>query len=216
MKIEKLTENKIRVIMNIQDLEDNHIDLQTLMTKAFENQTLFSNMLSKAEQELGFHTDGCRLLIEGFSSIDDNFIFTITKYEKTNRQEEPSIFPRKKLTVKRKSINLKNANAIYRFENFENFCEFCQFLNNIHQFECKKMSKDFSLYLFNNAYYLTISNINITYPNLKNFYSAISEFGKSIPYSNSLHSKLSEHGKIIMKKNAICTGIKFFCAKKQI
>lgn len=84
MKIEKLTENKIRVIMNIQDLEDNHIDLQTLMTKAFESQTLFSNMLSKAEQELGFHTDGCRLLIEGFSSIDDNFIFTITKFEKTN------------------------------------------------------------------------------------------------------------------------------------
>ena len=51
MKIEKLTENKIRVIINSQDLKDNHIDLHTLMTKTLENQSLFFDMLSKAEQE---------------------------------------------------------------------------------------------------------------------------------------------------------------------
>ena len=133
MKIEKLTENKIRVIINSQDLKDNHIDLHTLMTKTLENQSLFFDMLSKAEQEVGFYTDGCRLLIEAFSSADDNFVFTITKYEKTESDlsEENNISPRKKIKVKRKSVNLKSANAIYCFEEFENFCNFCQFLNNI-------------------------------------------------------------------------------------
>ena len=212
MKIEKLTENKIRVIINSQDLKDNHIDLHTLMTKTLENQSLFFDMLSKAEQEVGFYTDGCRLLIEAFSSAD-NFVFTITKYEKTESDlsEENNISPRKKIKVKRKSVNLKSANAIYCFEEFENFCNFCQFLNNIQQFESKKMSKDFSLYWYQNKYYLTISNINITYPNLKNFYSAISEFGKSIHFSNSFQNKLLEYGKVIMRKNAITTGIKYFC-----
>ena len=81
MKIEKLTENKIRVIINSQDLKDNHIDLHTLMTKTLENQSLFFDMLSKAEQVVGFYTDGCRLLIEAFSFADDIFVFTITKYE---------------------------------------------------------------------------------------------------------------------------------------
>lgn len=213
MKIEKLTENKIRVIINSQDLKDNHIDLHTLMTKTLENQSLFFDMLSKAEQEVGFYTDGCRLLIEAFSSADDNFVFTITKYKKTESDlsEENNISPRKKIKVKRKSVNLKSANAIYCFEEFENFCNFCQFLNNIQQFESKKMSKDFSLYWYQNKYYLTISNINITYPNLKNFYSAISEFGKSIHFSNSFQNKLLEYGKVIMRKNAITTGIKYFC-----
>ncbi len=213
MKIEKLTENKIRIIVNHQDLKDNHIDLHTLMTKTLENQSLFFEMLSKAEQEVGFYTDGCRLLIEAFSSTDDNFVFTITKYEKTESDlsDEKTFSPRKKLTVKRKSVNLKSTNAIYCFEEFENFCNFCQFLNHIQQFESKKMSKDFSLYWYQNKYYLIISNINITYPNLKNFYSAISEFGKSIHFSNSFQNKLLEYGKVIMRKNAITTGIKYFC-----
>ena len=214
MKIEKLTENKIRVIINSQDLKDNHIDLHTLMTKTLENQSLFFVLLSKAEQEVGFHTDGCRLLIEAFSSADDNFVFTITKYEKPEQEiEDYTSFPKKKLKVKRKSVSFKNTNTIYCFDEFENFCSFCQFLNNIKQFEYKKMSKDFSLYWYQNKYYLIISNINITYPNLKNFYSAISEFGKFTSYSSSFQNKLLEYGKIIIRKNAIATGLKYFCNK---
>ena len=211
MKIEKLTENKIRVIINGQDLKDNHIDLHTLMTKTLESQNLFLKMLLKAEQEVGFHTDGCRLLIEAFSSTDDNFVFTITKYKKSDNDISEDInIPKRKISVRRKSINLKSSTTIYCFEDFDNFCNFCQFLNNIHEFESKKMSKDFSLYWYQDNYYLVISNINITYPYLKNFYSAISEFGKSASYSTSFQNKLLEHGKIIMKKNALAIGIKYF------
>lgn len=102
MKIEKLTENKIRVIINNQDLKDNHIDLHTLMTKTLESQNLFLDMLLRAEQEVGFHTDGCKLLIEAFSSTDENFVFTITKYEKpdTDTLEETFMMPKKKLSVR--------------------------------------------------------------------------------------------------------------------
>ena len=38
MKIEKLTENKIRVIINSEDLKENNIDSNTLMEKAIESQ----------------------------------------------------------------------------------------------------------------------------------------------------------------------------------
>ena len=67
--------------------------------------------------------------------------------------------------------------------------------------------------MYQNKYYLIISNINITYPNLKNFYSAISEFGKFTSYSSSFQNKLLEYGKIIIRKNAIATGLKYFCNK---
>ena len=79
MKIEKLTEDKIRVIVNSEDLKNNNLDYQTIMEKPIESQKLFLEMLLKAEKEVGFYTEGCKLLVEAFSSSDGLFVFTITK-----------------------------------------------------------------------------------------------------------------------------------------
>ena len=76
MKIEKLTENKIRVIVKPSDLDIKNLDIRSFMTKALKEQNFFTNMLKKAKEEVGFNTDGCKLLIETFSSSDDIFIFT--------------------------------------------------------------------------------------------------------------------------------------------
>lgn len=45
-----------------------------------EAQNLFFEILERAEEELDFHTDGYKLLIEAFSSSDEKLVFTITKY----------------------------------------------------------------------------------------------------------------------------------------
>ena len=56
MKIEKLTENKIRIILNLEDLKENNIDVQSFMSNSIESQNLFINILDKAEHEVGFST----------------------------------------------------------------------------------------------------------------------------------------------------------------
>ena len=209
MKIEKLTENKIRVIINDEDLKQNHTDLHTIMTKSLENQGLFLNILSKAEKEVGFYTENCKLLIEAFSTPDDMFVFTITKYNETDFKDILPNTP-KKLTVKTKSVNINNSNSIYKFDSFDEFCNFCNCINNKNQFEINKLSKHISLYLYNDTYYLILSNININYKNIKIFYNTISEFGKFVSNSNTFKTKLIEHGNSIIKKNAISIGIKYF------
>ena len=80
MKIEKITENKIRIILKPEDIKDKNLDLHTIMTKTAESQGLLLEILSKAKEEIGFDTDGCRLLIEAYSSPEDFFVFTVTKY----------------------------------------------------------------------------------------------------------------------------------------
>ena len=117
MKIEKLTEDKIRIIVNPSDLELENLDMKSIMTKSIDRQGFFVHMLEKAKDEVGFNTDGCKLLIEAFSSSDDILVFTITKYS----EKEPlkNIDSSKKLTVKRKSLNIKNKEAIYRFRSFD-------------------------------------------------------------------------------------------------
>ena len=46
MKIEKLTENKIRIIIKSEDIEDENIDLHTIMTKTAESQGILLEILN--------------------------------------------------------------------------------------------------------------------------------------------------------------------------
>ena len=208
MKIEKLTENKIRVIISSEDLKNNNLDYKTIMEKPIESQKLFLEMLLKAEKEVGFYTEGHKLLVEAFSSSDGLFVFTITKYiEKVpTSPSKLKVIPKKKI----KNVNPQSKTSIYKFSSFEEFCEFCTYINTTTNIKSKQLAKNISLYLFNNTYYLILSNININNSQLHAFYSAISEFANLYSHSETFKTKLLEHGKAIMKRNAIETGIKYF------
>ena len=216
MKIEKLTENKIRVIINTNELDLNFSNINSTTLNDFGNQELFLNILKKAEKEVDFYTDGCKLLIETFSSLEDEdfFVFTITKYVPKNIDKgttsNKKTNARKKLVVRAKSFNNFDTSTICYFENFEVFCEFCEAIN-LHRINFKKLINYSTLYLWKNIYFLILKNIDTSSTNCLLLYSKLSEFGKIISYSDSFERKLLEHGDVIMKKNAINTGIKFFC-----
>lgn len=208
MKIEKLTENKIRIILNLEDLEKKHLDLHSFMSNSIESQTLFADILNQAEKEVGFSTKNCRILIEALASTEGDFIFIITKHNIDSTQKEPA--KKRTLNIKRKTNNLNVEKAIYSFNNFEEFCLFCSHLYHNPLKDIRKLAKVISLYCYNNTYYLVINNINTAYTNLKAFYASIAEFGKLVTNSNQFEGKLLEYGKLIMKHNAITKGIKYF------
>lgn len=211
MKIEKLTENKIRIIVNPSDLKVKDLDLHLMMDKTFEGQNFFADMLEQAKKEVGFNTDGCKLLIESFTS-DDILIFTITKYSLQEIKNNKSV-SKNKLIVKRKTFNTSNKQALYQFKTFDEFCNFCECLSKNIDFDIKKLSKNISLYLYHNTYYLLVKNIDTSYRRVKTFYYIANEFSSPLTFSLAFENKLIEHGKVIMKKNAIATGIKYFVAK---
>lgn len=204
MKIEKLTENKIRVIIASDELGLGSSNVQSILTKAIETQEIFLDILKRAEKEVDFYTDGCKLLIEAFSSLDDIIVFTITKFsfEKDNKK--------KKLIVKRKSFDRISSQAICTFESFDTFCEFCNAIKSVHKSAHNKLVKNTVLYLWKNTYYLVLKNINIDYKSTTLLFSTLSEFGKLLSFSDHFEAKLLEHGKVLIKKNAIDVGINFF------
>ena len=75
MRIEKLTENKIRITLNLDDLKENNIDLHSFMSSSLETQDLFYNMLDKAEKEIGFKTKDYKLMIEALAAPERKFHF---------------------------------------------------------------------------------------------------------------------------------------------
>ena len=194
MKIEKLTENKIRVIIPSEELGLNTNNINA-MHKAFEMQEVFLNILKKAEKEVDFQTDGCKLLIEAFSSSEDIFVFTITKYLPEKDEKK------KKLIVKRKNYNQVNGNySICKFDSFDTFCSFCNSVKCIHKSENDKFIKNTVLYLWKDVYYLVFRNMNINEKDKNLIFSTLSEFAKFVSYSDNFESKLLEHGKVIIKK----------------
>ncbi len=213
MKIEKLTENKIRVILNIEDVDTTDINFNSILNKTTINQKLFLEILDKAEKKLNFNTDGCKLLIELFSSIDDVLVFTITKYEPEMLQDKTSntkYIKTKRVTARIKAINYSNKHIIYSFNSMEDFGQLCSHLTALKYFKFANLSKNASLFLYNGTYYLIIKNINTQYKYINQFYSIASEFGKPLSPSKGFEGKLIEYGKVIIKRNAIDIGIKYF------
>lgn len=202
MKIEKLTENKIRVLVNFSDLNIEHLSSKNFINEALENSVLLADILKKAENEVGFNTDGCKLLIESFSSPENILVFTITKYI--------SEMQKKKLTLKRKNLNFASLRTVFKFDDFEDFCLFCEQMNRFNLLDIKNISKNISLYLYNNTYFLIFKHIDTCSSFNKTFLSVLSEFATSLAFTTSFESKLLEHGKLIIKHNAILTGIKYF------
>lgn len=180
MKIKKLTENKIQIIIQQEDLASRAINMQNLFLTTPESQKLFLEILTKAKEEVNFNTEGHKLLIEAFFENTDAVIFTITKYIDT--QNTLNSKPKKYLSVKRKNHNINTSSYIYNFNEFEDFCNFCNFINN--NIDTKK--------LFNY------------------FHSSILEFSNISSFAQNFKFKLAEHGKIIIKNNAINKGIKYF------
>lgn len=211
MKIEKLTENKIRIILDIDELARKNVDFLSLTKNTEIAQKLFKKILKQAEKEVGFNADDAKLLIEAFVSADGFFIITFTKL--SSKQDAPIGSPLK-LRVRRKSSpNLSYSSsltAIYEFESFEDFCNFCTYINNSKLSDLKAFSKTIVLYEYNSKYFLAFSGINKDFEYISLFYSSISEFAKLASNSSCFYSMLSEYGKVIFKGNAIKNCVKFF------
>lgn len=208
MKIEKLNENKIRITLNIDDLNERNISMQSFMSNSIESQDIFMDMLDKADEEVGFNTDDCRIMIEALALKNGVFVLTITKFE---HDSEKSTLKRKNVHIKRKSPSINLEKTIYSFESFDAVCDFCTFLRDtLDEQQIIKFAKSSDLYEYNSNFYLILSNINVDSPDLKCICSSITEFAHFVNSSELFESKIKEYGRIISENNAILTCIKYF------
>ncbi len=209
MKFEKLSDNKIRIILSIQDLTEKHIDFHSFMANTLESQDILLDMLEEAKKETGFDVQDSNLKIEALAMADTNFIFTITKV-----CPETERLPKKRFAIKRKHYNpCSNTQAVYEFHSFDDFCSFLQFLDDSCLFDIVQGIADlFSLYCYKGNYYLLLNGIHSEAIDKVRFYTAITEFAKYITNSKGFASKLRECGDLIMADDALVIGFKHFIA----
>lgn len=116
MKIEKLTENKIRIIINQEELENTKIDVQKLLSSDQTSQELLLRILKTAKKEIGFDTDGHKLFIETFSSSNEAIVFTITKFQSEDEPNPEKIIYTFISKAQISIISIKKKNWKYRYK----------------------------------------------------------------------------------------------------
>ncbi len=208
MKFEKLNENKLRITLNISDLTDKNIDYQSFMANSIDTQKLFLDMLEKAEKEVGFDTKDYKIMIEALVTSKGDFIVTVTRYMPNESSSTSS--KKKTLKIKRRYTQIVKNKLIYSFNSFDDFILFCNCLDENIIKNINKVSKNISLYLFKDTYFLLLNNINTDYKCTKPFVTKLAEFATYMHNSNILEYKLREYGKVIIENRAIKTCIKYF------
>ena len=216
MKIEKLTENKIRIIINQEELENTKIDVQKLLSSDQTSQELLLRILKTAKKEIGFDTDGHKLFIETFSSSNEAIVFTITKFQSEDepnpeKSSTPSFLKRKYPSFpSRKKIGNTDIKRTLNFYTFDNFCNFCTVLKDRNIKVTRKIVKNSSLILYDDNVYLTLSGFNVDNKTFKKFTTLIIEFADFITYNSNFDCVLKEHGQTLIKEQPIPTTIKYF------
>lgn len=210
MRFEKINDNQMRVILSIQDLEDNDISLHDFMSNSIESQDLFFDMLEEAEEKIGFKTHDCKVKIEALAMTDDSFVLTITKI-KAISNKRPSVHsvkpkskttPKKNPTPKRKTPSLEFTYLIYKFNTFDDYCYFIEYLIKNGLMNSFKVAEKIWLYQYKNSFYLVLCNLNTKYDNLTKFYTIITEFGSYIANPDIFVHRLNESGTLFIKNNA--------------
>ena len=187
MKIEKLNENKIRVIFNREDLQENNIDIHSFMSNSIESQNIFLIILDKAEREVGFYTDNYKLSIEAIALINGTFIVTVTRLEKNSQKKY-------RVHAHRKTIQNKiKEKLIYKFSNYDDLISLENFLATSDEKLFNEFSNSYLLYEYNDYIFLILEVFDNK--KLMKLTNIISEFAIQIENSELVIEKISEFGK---------------------
>ena len=201
MRIEKINENKIKVTISYNDLEERNIDLNAMSFNSPAAQELFWDMMEQAELELGFSATDSQLIIEPDADENEGFIVTITKINDEGDFESiqkyiKNKFGKKDIKTKKRSRKIYSTLVIYSFNKLADVVALCNNIGSLYEGES-------TLYRMKECYFLTFvlnSSISIA---MKKFEVLLGDYGVRVKDANFYDGYLNEHGIKIAEKNAI-------------
>lgn len=167
MQIKKINNDKLKIILSSNDLDEKNVDVDSFLANPIESQNLFFEILDLAEEKYDFDIEDNKAIIEAISLDNNIFILTITKIS-----TDYCI-----CNSKSKIYYLENINDLLNLYSFTN-------KNNIH-------IPEIEIYNFSNKYYIILNEENI------NFENTLLEFSNSLNNSSYIQDIFKEYGKRI-------------------
>lgn len=187
MKVERLSQDKVRFFLTFDDLVERGIEKEDMWRDVPKIHELFNEMMEHAYYELGFEVYG-PVAVEVFALPAQGMVVIVTrgKSESVDQEEDDDLYEMQ--------VTLEESDVIvYRFVDFE---DVIQFAKRVHHY----LIDGGSLYHYQNYYYLVFDDIDWPDNQLNNVISILSEFGVA---SNVTKYVLDEYGKCILNENTI-------------
>lgn len=201
MKIERLSQDKIRIFLTFDDLSERGIQKEDMWQEVPKVHDLFTEMMDQAYNELGFDATG-PLAVEVFALPAQGMVVIVTRGKYDHHQYGGSGEEELPEEVYEMEVTLEQTDSIvYAFRDFEPLVEAAHVL-------IGNITSAGKLYSYKGKWYLYFDPKHFEETQLSALIAVLSEFGDSSPVTEAV---LSEYGKTVMPEDAVqvlCTHFK--------
>lgn len=197
MKIERLSQDKIRIFLTYDDLLERGIQKDDMWREIPKVHELFSEMMDQAYTELGFDASGGPLAVEVFALPAQGMVVIVTRGKVTagaedrlgeDDEETDEDIYEMEVTMEQSDV------VMYAFRDFEDVIDACKQLKNAG------LTEDGRLYSYNGKYILVLEPANIESSRNNAVIAVLAEYGEA---TSVTYAMLEEYGKVIMASGAI-------------
>ena len=203
MKVEKINNNKVKIILTFEELEKREINIKDIEKNTEIAKNLFVDLIEESNIDEEFEFEDSQLLIEATSDNNNLFILTITKVENFPDLKKYSLLDKKvksSKNLKTKNTNYKVESYIYSFNTINDILNLCETSKKENLFFGKN-----SLYKYNEKYFLIFANSSVKNQKFLKTFVFLSEFCDNYYSYNMLSSALKEKSQIIIENKALQT-----------
>jgi len=190
MKVEKVNDNKVKIILSFEELEMRNITINDIEKNNSAARNLFTSLIEENNLDEDFGCEDVQLFIEASSDNTNTFILTITKTDYLPDISDYSKNENKML--------YRVDSRLFEFNSLDTILDFCKIAKDENLFFGKN-----SLYKYEDKYFILFSDNAIKNKKFIKTFVMISEY-TSRYFSYDLYYKtLIEKGKIIVENRAL-------------
>lgn len=192
MRVERLSQDKIRIFLTFDDLHERGIEKEDIWRDIPKVHDLFNDMMEQAYQELGFEVMG-PVAVEVFALPAQGMVVIVTRGRSQASSEDDNEYDDD--DIYEMEVTLEESDEIiYYFKDFEHLLEACHRVSAV-------LLEGGKIYRYNERYYLVLDEIDIENQQLYHTIIALlSEYGEASTVTKYV---LAEYGKPVISINAV-------------
>lgn len=200
MRIEKINENKIKVLIGSSEAKELNITEKMIAYNTPEVQRMFRRAIAIAEESANFYIDGAKLFVETIPSYTDGIGMLITKVCSEQELEAAVNNCSYKGKIRRSEIPpvsgavRRGRKYIYKFDDFDDVCRASVQL--IGRFDGLS-----HLYKLDGEFYLFLMPSDPAF--MCDVDTILSEFSQKVRHGQYVHGRLNEYGELMIRGNAV-------------
>ncbi|MBH5317988.1 genetic competence negative regulator [Paenibacillus sp. GSMTC-2017] len=194
MKIERLSQDRIRIFLTFDDLSERGIHKDDMWREPPKLHDLFLEMMDQAYTELGFDASG-PLAVEVLAMPAQGMIINVTRGKTNAAGDDSTDEDEMEDDIYDMEVTMEHSDVVmFAFRDFEDVISVAK------QLKTSKLTEGGRLYSYNGKWILVLEPAQLESTRYHAVIALLAEYGEA---TSVTHAMLEEYGKVIMPESAI-------------